>query len=138
MNIEATSLSKNICKDKRKLWEFTISLPTRYENWPNASMKGIDSMSPASRMPLLLCGENILSPAPECLQLWERLSKIICYFAIGCNDTEWLFTYCTTEFYDTDVSWLFCAINWIHCDTFNPLLYFIWDVWHNLIKRIST
>ena len=137
MNIEATSLSKNICKDKRKLWEFTISLPTRYENWPNASMKGIDSMSPASRMPLLLCGENILSPAPECLQLWERLSKIISYFAIGCNDTEWLFTYCTTKFNDTDISWLFCAINWIHCDTFNPLLYFICDVWHNLIKRIS-
>ena len=71
MNIEATSL----CKEKRKLWEFTISLPARYEKWPNASMKGIDSMSPTSRMPLLLCGENILSPAPECLHLWERLSK---------------------------------------------------------------
>ena len=88
MNTEATSLCFKICKEKRKLWEFTISLPARYEKWSNASMKGIDSMSPASRMPLLLCGENILSPAPECLHLWERLSKIICYFAIGFYDTE--------------------------------------------------
>ena len=102
---------KTYVKKKRKLWEFTISLPTRYKNWPNASMKGIDSMSPASRMPRLLWGENILSPAPECLHLWERLSKIICYFAIGCYDTEWLFTYCATKFDDTDISWLFCAIN---------------------------
>ena len=97
---------KTYVKKKRKLWEFTISLPTRYKNWPNASMKGIDSMSPASRMPRLLWGENILSPAPECLQLWERLSKIISYFAIGCNDTEWLFTYCATKFYDTDIDLL--------------------------------
>ena len=94
---------KTYVKKKRKLWEFTISLPTRYKNWPNASMKGIDSMSPASRMPRLLWGENILSPAPECLHLWELLSKIICYFAIGCNDAEWLFTYCATKFYDTDI-----------------------------------
>lgn len=97
---------KTYVKKKRKLWEFTISLPTRYKNWPNASMKGIDSMSPASRMPRLLWGENILSPAPECLHLWELLSKIICYFAIGCNDAEWLFTYCATKFYDTDIDLL--------------------------------
>jgi len=46
MNTEATSLCFKICKEKRKLWEFTISLPARYEKWSNASMKGIDSMSP--------------------------------------------------------------------------------------------
>ncbi|BAS95448.1 Os05g0573400 [Oryza sativa Japonica Group] len=40
------------------------------------------------------------------------------------------FTYSATKFYYTNISWLICAINWIHCHTFNPLLYFIRNVCH--------
>ena len=62
----STSLSKNISKTRKKITHsYRVSLPTRYENWPNASMKGIDSMSPASRMSLSLCGKKNLSSAPE-------------------------------------------------------------------------
>jgi hypothetical protein len=48
------------------------------------------------------------------------------------------FTYSSTKLYDTNISWLLSAINWIHRHTFNPFLYFIGDVWYNLIKRINS
>ena len=82
---------KTYVKKKGKLWEFTISLPTRYKNWPNASMKSIDSMSPASRMPRLLWGENIIS----CTRMLASMGTIEQNNMLLCNWLQW----CRMAFY---------------------------------------
>jgi len=49
-----------------------------------------------------------------------------------------MFTYSAAKFNDTNIRWSFFAINWIHCNAFNPILYFICNMWHNLIMKMNT
>ena len=106
MNIEATSLCKNICKEKKENYG-SLQFPYQHDIKFGLMLQWKALIQCLLHQECHGCYEvKILSPAPECLHLWELLSKIICYFAIGCNDAEWLFTYCATKFYDTDIDLL--------------------------------
>ena len=59
--------------------------PTRYENWPNASIKGIDSISPASTVQLSLCAarKDFVPALGRLTQLWEQQKENRLNYAIS-------------------------------------------------------
>jgi hypothetical protein len=85
--------------------------------------------------------------------LWEQLRKgelqyafevcnlsikKVCNLAIYAKKRIILLTYSATKFYDTNIGRSFFAFDRIHCNTFNPILYFICNMWHDLILKLNT
>lgn len=125
--------------------------PTRYENWPNASIKGIDSISPASRVPLSLCAarKDFVPALGRLTQLLEQprenrlnyvlphvcLKYVALQFCATCEIV--LFTYSATEFYYTNIRRPFFTVDRLYRHAFDPILNFICDMWHNLKRKIN-